>query len=804
MQNTYRVQLRWLCTGACYLFLLLILASCSATRKLPEGQYLLRKNKVIGNTSIVTDQQLLNYARQKPNKKTFGFWRYHLQVYNLVNQEKHLPRYEKRIQERRKLNEERRAAGLKLKNDRPLSFNNWLLTIGEAPVIFDSSLLYRSTKQLELLLKNNGYFDAVVKDSAFFRPAKKTADVFFTVNPGKPYLINSITYAIPDPTINSLVNSTNNRSLIKTGNNYNVDVLDQERDRITEMLKDRGYYAFIKNFITYSADSTIGEHKIDLTLIISNPLMRVPGFVDSTVERSHIRYKINNIYVNGNYSLRPDTTVVQDTLYFDNIHYISRGLLSFKPKSIKPAIYINRGDLYSKRLAERTYSRLSDYRAFKFINVEFRPVDSDSTGKLNCEIQVSPMARNAFTMQAQGTNTGGNFGIAADLIYQNKNLLKGLELFEFRINGTVEAQRLSVASETENGTFENLIPFNTYLFGPEASIQFPKFLLPFKYNGRANQKTRISSSYNYQQRRDYQRAIFNLSYGYTSRPRASRTHIFNPVEINYVDVTLTPDFENLLNLSKNLFLKNSFTSQFITSMRYTHIRSNQQVGGLQDFYYFQGNVENSGLLLNILNNTPLTEGKHELLGAPYSQFFLIDGDFRKYNVINKSSSIAQRIFMGAGLPYGNSTVMPFVKSYFGGGANGVRAWIARALGPGSYTDTTGQRLDQVGDIRLEYNIEYRAKLYKILEGAVFADAGNIWLRKEDPARPGAEFKINRFYQEIAIGAGLGMRLNFDYFIIRIDAAHPLREPAMPEGDRWAFNRLRLNKINFNFGIGYPF
>lgn len=785
------------------------LSACSPTRKVKDGEHLLNRNIVINNDTEIPDSDLLSYARQKPNRKILGFWRFHLWIYSTVNQEKFKLRYEKRLEKRRKLNEQRKSEGKKPKNIEPLSLAKWRLEVGEAPVILDTMFMDRSAEQIELYLRNHGYFNALVSDSIIeVKSNSKMLNAGFIIDAGTPYKIKSLKLEIEDFTVQNIVESNLRSSLLKIGDLYKTDVIDSERDRITENLKNSGYYAFVKNFISFTADSSLGSHEVDLTMVISNPAKRISGFVDSTISYSHIRYRINDIFIVGDYRIRNDNSIESDTLYFDNISYISEDLLSFRPKALKPSIFIQKNDLYSKKATDRTYNRISEYRAFKFINIKYRPVNADSSDLLNCEIQVSPKPRHAYTIQAQGTNTGGNFGVSVDLIYQNSNFLKGLELFQLRLNGAMEVQVILSDIQDDNQLIQQYLPFNTILFGPEASLQLPKIPKFMNFLGTATQKTIITTSYNFQQRPDYKRSIFNTAYGFTAKPNSRVTNTLNPVEINFVNVDLGGDFENLLDQSNNQFLKNSFRSQLISAMRYSFIYNSQKVGASKNFFFFQSNLESSGLLLNasraIYPNPGIVDGKYVIFGVPYSQYVRFDTDFRYYAYVGKSSSIAMRNILGLGVPYNNSDGMPFVKSFFGGGANGNRAWVVRSLGPGSYSPEGGIRFDQIGDIKIEFNFEYRAKLYKLFEGAAFVDAGNIWLRKKDVSRPNAEFQFDRFYNEFAVGAGLGLRLNFDFFIIRLDAAHPFREPAYPMGDRWSFDRLKMRSVNFNFGIGYPF
>jgi len=795
--------------GGLLILIFILFSQCSPTRKLQENQYLLKKNKIQGDKSILTNAELLSYVKQKPNKKILNLFRFHLFVYNLVDQEKYKIEYPKQIEKRRLLNEKRKLNNKKLRNPEPFNFDRWLLTIGEAPVIIDTSIINRSSKQLEILLKNHGYFDAIVTDSVKLNKKFKTAEIFFKIIVGAPYTLNEINFEIEDPIIKDIFNASISESILKTGNQYNSDIFNNERNRITELLKNNGYFLFQKNYVSYSADSSVGKRKVDVALQINNPVKSVAGYVDSTIEVEHVRFKINEIYIKGDYQIRTDTSFKFDTLFYDNVNYITSKKLPYKPKVLKESLLIVPHELYNKDIAANTYQRIADFKAFKFINIQFQPVNADSSDLLNCEIQVSPMKRQSYTFQAQGTNTTGNLGIAGDFIYQNKNFFKGLELFEIRLNAALEVQQILSNVDNDENNISSFLPFNTFLIGPEASLQLPKIPKIARILGSNNQKTKFISSYNFQLRPDYKRTIFNVAYSLTAKPNQFVTHILNPLEVNFINVNLGNTFEDLLNQSNNLFLKNSFKSQLITATKFSFIYNNQKVGKAKGFLFFQGNIESSGNILKasrrlFKNPAQNADSNYVLFGVPFSQYVRFDTDLRYYHYLGKTNSLAFRSIIGVGFPFGNSDVMPFVKSFFGGGSNGIRAWIARSLGPGSYSDFVGILFDQIGDIKLEWNAEYRAKIYKLIEGAIFVDAGNIWLRKPDPFRPNGEFELKRFYKEIAIGAGLGLRLNFDFFIVRLDAAIPLRDPGFPENERWRFSNLDPKRINLNFGIGYPF
>lgn len=790
------------------LFILSVAAamqSCSPTRHLKPNEHLLQKNVILNNNTHLESAEMLNYVRQKPNRKILGFYRFHLQVYNLVNLEKEEKRNNERIKKRAALNQNRLAKGKRARREEPRNFNQWLLSIGEPPVIADTMLIKRSSGQIALLLKNKGYFDAEVRDSFTVLKRKQMIKVFYDLKTSEPYRIHKVDIACEDPVIFSLVNSNFSNCLIKEGAIFDNEILDAERNRITEFLRNDGFYNFNKNFISFTADTGLGNRRVDISLNISGVLKRVEGYADSLIEVNHKRFSINNIYIISDHQPQLKDRIQVDTLYFNQFQFISSGTLQIKPKILKANFFINKGDLYRKSRVEYTYNRLSELKAFKFINIQFQE-NNEEDNLLDCFVYLTPAAKQSFTIETQGTNSSGNLGIAGNINYGNKNLFKGIENFEFRLNAALEAQPI-INPADDNTNIQPYLPFNTIQAGPSLSLLIPKFIGPFSIDEKRNIKTRISTSYNYQLRPDYNRSVINVTYGYTWK-RKQETHIFNPVEMNYLRVQLSPAFNELLENLNNLFFKNAFKPQFISAMRYSYISSNQNPAKVTDYRYFRFNAESAGMLLNLsrnfYQNPEQSDDQFTIFGVPFSQYFRFDTDFRIFKALPRFQALVFRNILGIGLPYGNSTVMPFEKSFFGGGANGNRAWFIRTLGPGSFAKPDGIRLDQIGDLKIEFSFEYRAKVYKFFETAYFIDAGNIWLTQDDPLRPGSKFQLNRFYKEFGIGSGIGIRLNFNFFILRLDAAHPFHDPAQLLGERWQFNQLMLKKVNFNFAIGYPF
>jgi len=398
-------------------------------------------------------------------------------------------------------------------------------------------------------------------------------------------------------------------------------------------------------------------------------------------------------------------------------------------------------------------------------------------------------------------------GVAGNFIYQSRNLFKGAEIFKFKISGAMEIQKLlNKNAVEEQNTF---LIFNTIETGAEVGLDIPKFLIPVKqerFSKYFKPKTTINSGIRFQQRPDFTRYILNATFGYEWKESQTKRHILYPADINSVKIKTTEAFQSTIDAINDPKILNSYKDHLTMALKYSFIFNNQQVNKKHKFNYFRGNFETSGNLLrlsnNIFKNSESIEGVYHVFNIQYAQYLRADMDFRQYFIFNEFNTLVLRGVIGGGLAYGNSTVLPFEKSFFSGGANSIRAWKIYSLGPGAYRDTIN--LNKTGDINLEGNIEYRFPIYRYLKGAFFIDVGNTWVNKKNPLMPDAEFKIKRFYKEIAIGTGFGARFDFSFFILRVDMAIPLRDPSKTGSGKWLFNDLSSQSVNFNLGIGYPF
>ena len=769
----------------------LLLASCSITRNVPDSKYLLNKSTIKVDSKMTNVTDLNSYLKQHPNKEILGF-RFHLRMYNMAS---------------------------------PYKFNGInkaLKTIGEEPVLLDTNLINEGTQNLLLYLQSKGYYNAIVSDSISYRGKK--AEVVYSVKPNNPYRIRNINYSIEDTVIRRLIQADSANRLISSRQFFDSDILQNERTRIESYLRNNGYYNFSKDFITFSADTSVGNHKADVVLMLRNP-MRFNS-EGSKVVSNFKRYIVKRVFVYPNYdpilflSKRQDDKI--DTVEIDGVQFIFPEDPGVKLNVVYNANFIRPGIMFSNDIVQKSQNYLNLLKVYKFVNISFKESlpekktksfdlfqndsvvqDSLLYGYLDCYIHLSQQTLQSYQVELVGTNTTGSLGAEGNLSYQHRNLFRGAEVFDVKLRGMVESAQQKISLN------------NTLELGGSLGLSLPKFLGPFSSSDffiRNAVKTQFTASYNFQRRPDYTRTIATLMYGYSWRSSKFITQNFNPIEINAIQIpVISSDFQKEI---ENTFLRYSYLNQIVTVSSYSFIFNNQNLQKLSSYTYLRYNLELSGNILSLglsaANNTKASDGTYQILNTSFSQFVRSDINLTYHQVVDKNNTFAYRIFAGVGYPYGNSKALPFEKSYFSGGANGIRAWQARALGPGSY-DTTGVTYpNRTADLKLEANIEYRFKIFWQLEGALFFDAGNIWSLPGVDTREGAVFNAKEFYKQIALGSGLGIRVNLGFFTIRTDFGYKVYDPAKDstkEFRPWVPFQQKFmwrKDINFNFGIGYPF
>lgn len=844
MKNGYKILKKRRAIGLSVL-LCILLAGCNVKKKVKEGEYFLDENHILCNTTEIPTEEIEPFIRQQTNRYLvtikplkLELFPYHLWLYNSIDPDKMQKHKEERdkkydeINARRKVkadevNKKRLARGkkpkpVKLKDKTEPTWRESWLESGEPPAILDSLLIRTSRDQIQRFLFSKGYFQARVFDSVKVDTKHKEAEVFYRLQAGKPTLIRRITYHIEDRTLEYYVLQDTFYSSLHAGMRYDADALTKERDRIVRAQRDNGYYRFGPESIFMNVDTNIAGNWLDVEINIKKFAYR-PEDADTLLFADHTRYYIQNIYVITDYEIFNRNQSYRDTAVYNDVKFLYNDFMRFRKKDIANKILFSKDALFNYGVVEETYNRLSALKAFKSINVTFR-IDESKQDRLDCYILMSPMLKQNFSIETEGTNTSGNLGMAASLAYQNRNTFRGSELLEVKLRGGLIAQK-NFNTEEQDNTFgiPLLKSFNTVQFGPELNLNFPKPLFPFTlidYYSNAQPKTIIGTSLNFQQNNRYARTLSSINYGLQFNGKKFTRHYIVPLEVNFIQAFLSESFSQQLNTTGNLFLINSFASHVTTVSRYSFVFNNQNTDPKQQyrtFLYFKTNLESSGNILrayhNLTGEEKDTVGRYHIFDMPYAQFLRGDLDLRTYKSVKKLGRFVFRAYGGMGYALTNLNVLPYEKSFFAGGPNSVRAWKARTLGPGSYNGTyvdangVAQKdvnFDRLGDIQLEANVEYRFVVYKFLNGALFADAGNIWLRQKNPNKVNGEFDPTRFYKEIAIGTGVGIRADFSFFIIRIDGAFQTYNPANEEGKRWMFGRGYLPSFITNFGIGYPF
>lgn len=744
----------------------LIFSSCQTTKYVPDGKYLLYKVKIVPDTKDIKAYDAQPYIRQLPNPKLFDAIPFNLGMYSLSSP------------------------------DTALWINRFLRKIGDAPVIYDSTLTISSEIELKKYMENKGYCNAVVTSDVKYK--KKKAYVTYNIMSGEPYKINTFRYGITDDSIRKLVLSDSVHTLVKPGNNFDIDVLESERVRVTKILKNNGYYEFSKDFVAVIADSTIGNHLVDVMMYIK-PMKRIVGKDQYKVE-PHSEYTIRNIYYLAleDYTQALDTSVTshlkqknyKDITIHSNVNLI-------RPRALYRKTLLDPGMVYSDSIMDKTYAKLSSLHIFKYLNITTDYVGDSANKQLDCYVVMTPDKVQSISAQIEGTNNEGDFGIAGKLTYAHGNIFRGGEVFKFSVRG---------------GNESLIGKRSIWDIATEASFELPILLCPFlkrDFLRNNNTTTEVYANFSYQIRADYSRIIAGTGIRYKWNDKKMINHQLDLFDFNYVYLPYMSD--TLKKTINNSLLKYSYEDHLIMRIGYTIAYSNQRSNSLQNSYSIRGAVETSGNLLygiSVAANANKNSNDSYLVGKiPFAQYVKADFDFAFRHVVDSKNMVVYHIGLGAGIPYLNSNILPFEKRYYGGGANSVRGWSARSLGPGNYT-SRGSNIDymkQSGDINLNLNIEYRTKLVWKLELAAFLDAGNIWTLNDEGTAEG-QFKFNRFYKQIALGYGIGLRLNFDFFVVRLDWGLKAFDPSRPSGEQWRFvpGWKITEDTALHFAVGFPF
>ncbi len=769
-----------------YLLFSILLSGCTATRFLKEDESFYTGANIVvhSKSNIQGEKKLINtldpYIQPTPNK-TFlgsrpGVWFYYVAG---------TPKKEK-------------------------GFRNFIKKkLGTPPVLLSDATPQKTSTILETETNNNGYFGSTVSYET--KTTRKKSEILYTITLQPSFLFRNIDYSRIDSSNLTFYHAVVEGSLLKENERYQLERLQKDQQRVEEVAKNNGYYYFDDRYLLFDADSSIGKRMVDVGL----------HYERATPPQVTRIYKIRNVNVFPNYSLVTDSTgLAYDTLAIDGFNYIDN-TKTFRPKVITDVINILPDSIYRRINHEYTLSRLMSLKTFKYVNVKFTENQEDSTS-LNANIYMTPLLKNSVRMQVEGVSKSNNFvGPGLELTFTNRNLMRGAEMLQLKMNGAYEWQ----ISRQQAGAL------NSIEFGTSVGLYLPRFVTPIRIRNRSTKylpQTQIKLAYNFQNRLQYfQLTSFNVNYGYNWRETTYKMHELFPIDVSFVKSSKkSTEFETLLK--QNTTLANSFQDQFIVGSRYSFTLNTQLREDIVTKYevkdsrksdfYFNGTIDFSGNVLNVIQSIRRPDIEtHELFGSPYSQFIILSGDFRYYYRLSDKSKLAARLFAASGFAYSNSDNLPYIKQFASGGSNSIRAFPARSVGPGTYNvrtdpniNTNTYFIDQRGDIKLEANIEYRFDIFKSMKGALFADAGNIWLRKEDLSRPGSQF-TNEFISQIAVGTGIGIRYDFNFFILRFDTSFPIRKPYLDPGSRWVVDQIdmgskawRNQNLVFNIAIGYPF
>jgi outer membrane protein assembly factor BamA len=738
------------------LYLLLFLCSCSLTRHIPEGQYLLDKVNLQMEDGGTDKTSLLPYIQQNPNNSKWG-----LKIYNLVNNDSNF-------------------------------IKKFIRKIGEPPVIFNNNLVNLSVNELTIELVNRGYLNAGV--SARIDTINKKAEVTYTITHNEPYRIRNYANEIPQSFNNEGVRQR--RSLITEGAIFDMNTLERERARTSSLLRNRGYYTITGNSLHYLADTTLQSNQVDLTLILLDTISAVP-------------YSIGRVNIYSGYDplFKEDYKAV-DSIDYKGINIYYNSLHFLRPSVINEKTLVRPGELFRERRGEAMLSQFRALNCLSMADLQYVQGNWPDSTLLDCNIYLTPGNIHSLQAGLEGTNNAGDLGVALDVTYGHLNLFNGSELFNLNVRTAYE---FVSGSDGENG-----INHDYYELNIRPSLTFPKFHLPFigpYIHERFNSQTQYGFGYAIQKRPTYTRNFFNFNWKIRWTNHAQLiTHSLSLLDINYISMPWKSDrFEDYLDSGVDPLTRYSYDDVFTAGIDYNLIYTNANVGRMrQHLYTFRLNVETSGNTLAGLSHAFHTgkndDGQYTFFGSPFAQYVRGDFDLAQTFRLDSKNALAFHAGLGVAYPHGNSTILPFEKRYYAGGPNSVRGWNTRYLGPGSYNEgLAGDPTTHVGDISFIANLEYRFKLLSWLESAFFVDCGNIWTIKEYPNQPGGYFRWDKFYKELAVGAGLGLRFDLNFLILRFDAGTKIHNPARNEGKRWVLFKESLWENSAGYiAIGYPF
>lgn len=836
--------------------------SCSPVKYIPNGTYIVDKNRIKIQDSKIKLSKLKKNAQPEALQKVLGIYALRARIYILVNPAKDAEREQKkqaklnkyndkqdrkfekktaRIQNKRniyfnkytRLNSENDTTGFKkafekyleyeyklnyltinavdLKNAKHKSrINNFadiIKKLGQEPQLCDTFLIKHTISQFEIYMQNNGYLRPKITYSIdTLKNKKRRVRINYLIKANEPLTITSVSYNIPEDTefMNLFMNHPSLR--IKTGKIINIDELENFRNNYSEMLRENGYYYFSKQLINFTIDTTNNRYTTAALSVNFN----------TNVDKAKIykQWHIRNVYIfndfspqialtDSNYTKNTDTSVAY-LEYQQPIFIIKKHKDIIKPKYLTKEIYIFPDSLYSLNAVRQTYSHLSKFKIYKLVNIEFDEISNSSDSNLlDCQIKLSPDNYTNWSIETYASRNSLNIGASADLTFTHNDLFRGGEILDI-------SSQISLGHQKTNTSDDATKLLNAQEYNLNLKLTVPRLLIPFKSSNfirRNNPRTIMSLFFSYQNRPEYNMLQTTFKYDYFIKSSISSSHTFSPLVFSTIKANLTPDFAAWV---QKVMLQESYENHLILGSNYNYNFTSQNLKKNKS-YYLNANIGLAGNLLYLAMKTfnadtvdyyYLTPG----FKLPFAQYVKTDIEFR-YLYENNDQQFAYRFFAGVGLPYGNTHLLPFSEKFFVGGANSIRAWQARSLGPGQYKQSdTVKYNNQTADIRLEMNLEYRFKIFSVLEGAFFLDIGNIWNINSYDSRNGGVFYFNQFYKQLAVGSGTGLRINLNYFVFRLDLGVKVVDPSAPEGSRFIPDSRAYKNSDFvlNVAFGYPF
>ncbi len=790
-------------TGKVWMAVLLGLigSACNVMRHIPEGSYLLQQVSVHEDKSTprrerIPADELREYIRQEPNKRLLGT-NFYVWLYEQADSSK------------------------------TNGWNNWKRRVGQAPVLLDASLTRRSVENLKIYMNSRGYYASQAFCTIDTLHRRRRVKVTYAVRQHLPYRIDWVRYEFRDRFLKQLLLPDTLHTLLHRGDIFRTETLDRERERIAAYLRDQGYFNFTVNNIEYVADTLMGDHRVGVRVVVKPNLS---GYDDQgqPVYAENVVYRIDRVNVFPNYrpeivetdSLQP---LRMDSLYYNGLNIFYEDRPNLRPKVLRQAIPFYPNAIYNSAQINRAYADLMALGYFRSTRVSFvespQTVDetdyltyvgshADSTqtqhireGYLTCNIFCTPTLRQSFKLDLEGSTTSSFYGLKATVGYQNRNIFRGAEALDLSFSTGYEFMKARDARKRRATEL-----------GLSAGLTFPRFLVPWRisrFEAINQPKTKIELSINYQDRPYYRRLLTSAGLSYHWNNSRYSSFLLRPVDINLINVShLDPDF---LEGMENLYLKNSYQTQLSAGLSFGYGYNNQPKNLGSNATVIRFNAETAGNFVGALAHlfsSPVRENDEEyyrIFRIRYSQYFRTDLSLSHKIMLGAKTALAGRIYGGLAMAYGNSTAVPFDRLFYAGGSNSMRGWTPRTLGPGSVSRPATDFPSQLGDMKLEANLEFRFPIWGIIHGATFFDVGNIWFLKSDPSQysDDAVFYLRNFYRQLGWNTGLGLRFDIKFAILRLDWGIQLHNPNNPAGERWIHD-FRWKNMALNFGVGYPF